>query len=80
LWAWAGEVAGGDTDLVIEVEPLKIEEQDNGGPLLKGVDCEVESVTLIRPNGKASKIQVGAVDPETARLEAEADALAADME
>ena len=107
LWAWAGEVAGGDTDLVIEVEPLKIEEQDNGGPLLEQADCEVESVTLTGPNGKsvtttvekfhkvmkiAAKIQdvretlnvlkqpAEQVDPETARLEDEADALAAEME
>jgi hypothetical protein len=43
LWAWAGEVFGGDTDLVLEVEPLKIEEQDNGGPLLKDA---VETVTV----------------------------------
>jgi hypothetical protein len=43
LWAWAGEVFGGDTDLVLEVEPLKVEEQDNGGPLLKEA---VETVTI----------------------------------
>ena len=43
LWAWAGETFGGDTDMVIEVEPLKIEEQDNGGPLLNDA---VETVTV----------------------------------
>jgi len=98
LWAWAGETFGGDTDMVIEVEPLKIEEQDNGGPLLKDVEVEV---TLTTPDGKSKTVNAPTlaevvaageaiiekatkkdtpVDPETAKLEAEAEALQAQLE
>ena len=106
LWAWAGETFGGDTDMVIEVEPLKIEEQDNGGPLLK--DAAVESVTLTTPDGKSATVtadqfkklpqtlaevvaagekvienatkKAEPVNSETAKLEAEAEALQAQLE
>jgi hypothetical protein len=112
LWAWAGETFGGDTDMVIEVEPLKIEEQDNGGPLLKGADVETVTITVgdksVTATGEqfdkalkiAGKIQdmretldvlkqpapvvetapADEVDPETAKLEAEAEALQAQLE
>jgi len=89
LWAWAGEVFGGDTDLVLEVEPLKIEEQDNGGPLLQ--DADIETVTLMTSGNAvtATKKQFDTALQELAKkttqhpvseLEAEALALQADLE